>query len=240
MNVLAEQPKQRDYLLNELSSCVAHMEALYESGFHKIEPEQDFVFREGRNNSWIRSLHAEHPEGASARCAIIGGSKVEIMNLMIFPKQSSKAPIFASEIIHFGSKVHVAVIDHQTPDGAGLLWPQIGELLKPYHTLHASKLSSGGELPEWARHHFTPWCIYTRPTKASETTEVCSAFCTYLDLWLKQWLPQLDSLDENLSLMNDYLHHHVVNTPGRIFLSKAFGADWTERYLNEFMYAPLH
>lgn len=239
MNGTAEPLTLQRPQLSALSTCVHHLEQLYEYGFLKTEPAHDFFFKEGLNHSWMCSLQAEHPEGASARCAIIGSPKIEFINLMIFPKQSRQAPIFASEIILFGSKVHVAVIDHQTPEPNGPLRPEIGKLLQPLQTHYASKLSPGGEFPDWARQHFTPWCIYSRPVHSSETSTVCSAFCTYLDLWLNSWLPRLNSIPEDQSLMNAYLHHHKVNLPGRVFLDKAFGTEWAERYLNEFLYAPL-
>lgn len=226
------------HTLHELLSCVNHLEKLIEAGFYIMQPNEEFVFREGRNNMWIRSVQCGHTSGASARCAIIGGPKVEIINLMIFPKQS-EVPVFASEIILLGSKIHVAVVDHQAVKHNSAILFEIGRILLPLHRKYSAVLTGGGGLPDWAKEHFTPWCIYTRPSGASETPTVCESFCEYLNIWLEHWLPRLNSYDQDHSLVNQYLNHHLVNTPGRLFLGKGFGVDWAESYLHEFMYAPL-
>lgn len=228
------------FSLNHLLPCERHLrEALDRHGFGELTLRQEFTFQQGANNTWLRSYWAENNVGTSARCALIGGPKSEIVNLMIFPKNTTRSPIFASEIILFGSKVHVAVVDHQTPDVPSPLSGELSLKLSAVGAKYRELLDSGGELPAWAQTHFTPDCVYSRPKDGGQTGNVVAAFIDYLDLWLDKWLPQQDGSSGGLDALNSYLHHHVVNTPGRPFLGRFFGVDWAERYLRYFMYAPI-
>jgi hypothetical protein len=230
--------KQEDSILDQLSACEFHMRsALNLAGFSAVEIAPHFARQSGRGNLELRSYHAVHPHKAEARCAMIRGPKSEIINLMIFPWAPSTCPIYASELILFNGKMHVAVVDLQFADPAlqSRLASTIGEPSRRYR----SKLTYGGELPDWARHHFTPWCIYNRANSADETPVVCDAFIEYLDLWIEHCLPSLVGQKEELASLRQYQLHHIENTPGRKFLSRGFSPEWAESYLQDFMYGPL-
>ncbi len=212
------------------------------SAFEARELEEDFSERVGRNGVRAASLCWAHPEGAEGRCALIYSERIEILNLMIFPWASERLPVFASELILMGGRVQVAVVDWQMPEGADALSGADAAELAGLHGKWAGTLTPGGALPGWAERHFTPFCIYTRPRTEDETRAVQGAFVEYLSRWLNRCRGRWG--DKKMEwcggpALNDYLHHHVENTPGRPFLSKVFGEAWAERYFREFMYAPL-
>jgi hypothetical protein len=231
--------KQEDSILDQLSACEFHMRgALNLAGFSAVEIAPHFARQSGRGNLELRSYHAVHPHKAEARCAMIRSPKSEIINLMIFPWAPSICPIYASELILFNGKMHVAVVDLQFADPA--LQSRLASIIGEPSRRYRSKLTHGGELPDWARHHFTPWCVYNRANSADETPVVCDAFIEYLDLWIEHCLPCLFGQKEELASLRQYQLHHIENTPGRKFLSRGFSPEWTESYLRDFMYGPLN
>jgi hypothetical protein len=231
--------RQEDSILNELSACEFYMRgALKLAGFSALEIAPHFARQSGRGDLELRSYHAVHPHKAEARCAMIRGPKSEIINLMIFPWAPSSCPVYASELILFNGKMHVAVVDLQFPDPA--LQSRLASIIGKPSRRYRSKLTYGGELPDWARQHFTPWCVYNRANSADETPVVCDAFIEYLDLWIEHCLPCLVGQKEELASLRHYQVHHIENTPGRKFLSRGFSPEWAESYLQDFMYGPLN
>lgn len=223
--------------MNALRTAETHAgEKLESAGFIPSQIPSAYRERSGQREVKLYSRKWLHPRGLDARCCLIVSSRVEVLNLMIFPWSAESCPIFASEIIVFGNLIRVAVVDHQSANPASALKSQIESELAPLHEFHQSKVSGGGELPEWARAHFTSSCIYSRPRDESETPFLCMAFNDYLDFWAERWLrtaqPEFTASDHLAS----YLTHHIENTPGRPFLSGTFGKDWAERYFGEFMY----
>ncbi|GAB4246922.1 MAG: hypothetical protein OHK005_12900 [Candidatus Methylacidiphilales bacterium] len=188
-----------------------------------------------RLDSWLW----RHPSGTEARTAWIEGPRSAVVNLMVFPLNANAVPIFASELIAFGPKVHVAVIDHQMAGGRASEPPESHDILTPLHQRWAAHFPSGGELPAWATSHFTPWCIYTRGLPVEDIGLLEEAFLDFWRAWVSHWLPRANSDEPAHPALTTYLHHHIANTPGRPFLGKFFGEAWAERYLKQFMYGPL-
>lgn len=201
----------------------------------------------------LRSFAAVHPQrGARCSAAHITGPRAEILNMMIYPGNPLRVPVFALEYIAFGGKPRVAVVDLQpaagaTPGGPGdKLTHEVVDALGDVSADIRAALAPGGELPEWALMHFTPACLYSRPTCheyagiASDMRLLTTAFHHYLAVWRSEFLARDESGGEESALGAVYLaayqRHHVQHTPGRPFLTKTFAREWAERYLREFMY----
>ncbi|MFQ3670128.1 MAG: hypothetical protein SNJ84_01570 [Verrucomicrobiia bacterium] len=201
---------------------------------------EPFASRTGKGGVTLTSAHWRHSSGSVGRCALIASERIEILNLMVFPANASQVPIFASEIILFGGKISVAVVDWQMASGPTALPDQDRSILTRLHASWTPALTPGGTFPDWAQAHFTPFCLYTRPQSAKETQSIQDAFTHYFQTWLNQCAPRLapESVPTENHL-DSYLHHHVEHTPGRPFLTKVFGSDWAEAYFRSFMYAPI-
>lgn len=212
---------------------------LSQAGFWQEAVEAEFAERSGNRAALLKSRRWLHSRGLDARCCLIASPQAEILNLMIFSSAADACPVFASEIILFGSKIRVAVIDHQSPDRQMPLRKEIEAKLGALQARYQPQLTPGGELPEWAKAHFTSACIYCRPSTPEETPVVEQAFEDYLQMWVADWLPRSAPEPAAQEILSAYQFHHVENTPGRPFLSQVFGAEWTEKYLRQFMYAPL-
>jgi hypothetical protein len=212
----------------------------------------------------LRSFAGSHPLRGTRWCAAhITGPRAEILNVMIYPRDALRVPVFAVEYIAFGGKPRVAVVDLQpaagvAEDGHGfVLTSEVVAALKGRvgddgvhdgeRRLAAeirSALPGGGDLPAWAVPHFTPVCVYSRPSSSdgAEMALLTEAFRLYFHTWRTLFLPRDDGRAATPSELGSehlaaYQRHHVEHTPGRPFLRKTYGEEWTERYLREFMYA---
>lgn len=212
---------------------------LTEAGFVFLEAPK--TIRGGPEQAPVEmaSLWAWREPGLEARCALISGPKAHIVNLMIFPWDADRVPVFASELICLGGRVHVAVIDHQFAEGTRRSDPLLGSVLAPLQSTWQGHFPPGGELPPWALHHFTPWCLFTRAASPESIPDLEAAFIDWLQTWLERWPEKARAVPEPDPAIAAYIQHHLENTPGRPFLSRVFGPDRAENYLGHFMYAAL-
>lgn len=206
--------------------------------FQFVTPAPEWAYKEGKAGTHLFSIQASVPDQSlDLKCALIFSDKVQIINLMIYPADAARIPVFATEIICFGDIPRVAVIDLQAVDPEGPLRNKIDHCLKPLHAQFQDVLTDGGELPDWAEEHFTPYCIYSRPSTSAEWHPLRKALLIYLDLWLTKFIPERQSLITDAEHLNLYRTHHVINTPGRPYLKKIFGDTWSENYFRNFMYS---
>lgn len=222
----------------ELENQLPHR--LKSAGFIADRPPEWAVAEDSSSGLRLHSWLWRHPHGLEARAAWITSPRAAIVNLMVFPAAADRIPVFASELIAFGTKVHVAVIDHQMVGGHSAHSDDLAQILRPLHARWQNQFPSGGDLPDWAHTHFTPWCIYTRGLPAEKIPLLEAAFLDYWDAWATHWLINSKNQESVHPAIHHYLHHHLVHTPGRTFLAKFFGENWAQQYLASFMYAPLH
>lgn len=208
-------------------------------GFQACPVPDEFDQRTGKAELRLSSRYWRHPGGSQAKCAHLCGPRAEILNLMIYPANALRVSVFAVELILFGQQPRVAVIDLQPAGGLAHdpAWTEsIARRLDTLPQTVRDQLPDGGELPEWARSHFTRSCVYSRPSQLRQMGAVSAAYRHLLGLWLTHDLP-LEGSVSGQELLAEYQAHHVAFTPGRKFLHTSFGADWTERYLSQFMYS---
>lgn len=202
-------------------------------------PAPEFRERDALNGNGANlKFHDIEIEGiGQLRVTLIEGGKAQIFNAMVFPNSVERLPVFASEIVVFGGKVRVAVIDLQPLCNFIRMRYWMTEQISPLRALY-SDLPQEEKMPEWCLSHFTPHSIFTRSNEEHSISRILEAYIEYLDLFVELALgtwsakPALDC-----RLLREYKDHHITHTPGLPFLGKMFGEDWTHRYLREAMYA---
>jgi hypothetical protein len=208
-----------------------------QADFEWRDPPADFSVRQGKGGLELRSGWLAHPRGTQLRSAYLTGPKLEIVVLMGYPAQADRVPVFGLEFVVAAELTRVAVVDLQPAAGAGPLRDEVVADLAPLHESFTTKLSDGGELPEWALKHFTPRCVYARPKDVAEHGVLGMAFEAYLRRWLDYWIGRDGPEPRAIEELADYQDHHVANTPGRPLIRSAFGEAWAEAYFRRFMYS---
>ncbi|MEZ0295755.1 MAG: hypothetical protein ACAI35_04800 [Candidatus Methylacidiphilales bacterium] len=226
-------------------------QTLLQEGFVETALPPEWAWRlpvSGAMTPELQSWAGMHPiRGTRWSAAHIRGPRTEILNLMIYPRDAKRVPVFAVEYISFGGRPRVAVVDLQPAAGLNAAPDLTAEVVAALNSRGADELRhalpGGGDLPEWAVPHFTPASLYSRPTSpdGAEISLLAEAFRCYLDTWRVAFLPRDNggpaTADElGATHLTAYQQHHVEHTPGRPFLRKTYGEEWTERYLRDFMY----
>ena len=212
---------------------------LYRLDFVDQALPSEFAEQGGKAELALKSYFLRGPKGTQAKFAHLFGPRAEILNAMFYPVNAGQVPVFAVELILFGKQPRVGVVDLQAVSGihhSGQFGLEIDEALLPLAQRYGSRLTGGGELPEWALEHFTKHCIYSRPDSMQELPILLQAYRAYFRTWSQRFLPRESVQKSCYEELAGYQSHHVANTPGRRYLHTSFGTEWTERYLAEFMY----
>jgi len=179
------------------------------------------------------------PGLADVRLTSIGGTRACIFNLMVFPHHPGIHPIFASEIVILANSMRIAVVDLENPRPFSSMEPTLESALSRYDKAR-SQLALPDVVPGWCEPHFTPKAIHTKCDDLGTLGLVEHLFTGYMRVWMEHVHSRV-AIDHpsagDLGALADYKSHHVENSPGRTFLSRIFGAEWTEDFMRQGMYA---
>jgi hypothetical protein len=213
-----------------------------------------------RAASWLVHSVADAGEAEVADCRIvvITGTNAEIVNTMIFPARPEAMPVFAAELLVFGGVPRLAFVDLQVPGLAAGSRAALGGRLKAVASGYAH-LPCDQTAPDWAVEYSTGGYVFTRPNDTAFRDDLLRLYREYLDIWAGLAGPASSAAPagpashggrDERNLGNDarpgaeaaaelerYKRQHVAHSPGKVFLEKMFGAGWTDRFLNGFLYS---
>ncbi len=176
------------------------------------------------------------PDMGTVRLTTIEGPGTDIVALMIFPERSGCVPVFGAEIVTFGKIVRAGVIDLQ-PVGTKSEITEQANVLQDARLADFTDLRAAGPLPGWCEDYFTPEAVFVMGREMEILPRVLEALGVYLEVWKSAAVCHGGvGSPEGSEEMSLYKRHHVVHTPGRPYLVRMFGEDWTERFLAEAMY----
>ncbi len=173
------------------------------------------------------------------------GNFASVMNFVIKPSLSYDLPFFGADLVTLPSG-HLLAIDLQPVvkfDEAhtSLIWKKLIPLWENWQ----AQLPSGGAIPEEAKDYFSPGFLWTRLNLDAEGEQliksvILPAFRDYLELYL-EFVSQSDVIkaDRSELLMEGqkrYLRYRAEKDPARGMLTRFYGRDWTESYINEVLF----
>ncbi|XZE19250.1 hypothetical protein SH449x_004567 [Pirellulaceae bacterium SH449] len=184
-------------------------------------------------------------ELASLRMVYIHGPKNQIINTWIFPNRPNRMPVYAAELIAVGTEVRVAFVDVQVPviSDASLLEDTqflTGTIAPRFADLPCNELP-----PDWAVDASQGNYTYARNIPSTSLPHVEDCYLAYMDAYLYGYAAGNvaseilgHKRDEaSIDTLHQYQYHHMEHSPGNKFLSKLFGADWTEKFMRDFLFA---
>ena len=191
-------------------------------------------------HQWHLYVHGAHV--ATCRMVLIQGNKNEIINTWVFPKDPRSCPVFAAELIATAGAPRLTFIDIQTP----VMEAKIEAIRIKTFALRQSyaNILCDETPPSWAISDSQGGYVFSRQLSDIAFSEIQSCYKNYLTTNLKCFLADTGSARTTSSAalllaqkeLHDYQHHHMDNSPGNTFLSKLFGADWTNDFLRTFLF----
>jgi hypothetical protein len=208
-------------------------------GLTDAPPAPEFAERGGR----MRLTAARWLVGPAARpvaeCRIVRilGAAAEIVNAMIFPADPGGLPVFAAELLAFGGRPRLTFLDLQAPGLAADVRRAVAERTRAVSERFAD-LPRDPEPPGWAVAYSPGGYLFTRTDNPAHAPALGEAFAAYLDVWADLAVDAAagPAAGGGRAALEEYKRDHVAHSPGRAFLGKVFGDEWTERFLNEFLY----
>lgn len=173
------------------------------------------------------------------RSVHIFGPKIQIINMFFFPHYEKELPVYAMEMVLYGKKPIVAVMDligmPCTPKASEDAHRVLMKAHEKYPNLH-----NADDPPNWFTECRSGNDFFIRPKSTEEITNLLSV---HNDIW-----KSLLSLLQGCSLTNkndlfpfsrevqNYKDHHRENSPGLKFLNRSFGEEWTNAFLKQHLF----
>lgn len=178
---------------------------------------------------------------ACARSARITGPAMDIATVMLYPTQSPEIlPVFAAEWVVFGNSIHTLVLDVEVCGAHAELIDAAGLVLTNAHRRWVRHFPLNRDKPRWFEDIETPWAIFGQ-AEGEKMSLLRSAFLEYLDLTIEElYARRIDSAvaGADHSDVQDYKHHHYINSPGHRILGVKFGEVHTDRLLKDWHFGP--
>ncbi len=180
------------------------------------------------------------------RVACVQGSdSISVMNLVISPLNNYELPFFGADFVTLPNG-HLLALDLQPalkmdPIHTNKVWNK----LLPLHSKWQQLLPSGGSIPKEAEPYFSPGFLWTRLPLNQESDTIISdvirpAFREYLNLYIELIKASKAVSDERaLKILKGqqlYINYRSKKDPARAMLSRFYGEEWTENYIQKVLF----
>ncbi|MEM9568586.1 MAG: phycocyanobilin:ferredoxin oxidoreductase [Cyanobacteria bacterium P01_E01_bin.34] len=193
----------------------------------KLEGERLTIENRCFQTPQFRKLHLE--------LAKVGNS-LNILHCVMFPRPNFDLPMFGCDLVGGRGQISAAIAD---------LSPVKAELPSEYQSKlepwlkRQDEFSQQRELPKWGN-IFSPYCLFVRPIGSEEEDLFLETTAEYLKLHcLRAKASQpVDRAQEAdlLAGQQRYCNRQQQNDKTRRVLEKAFGKQWTDRYITTVLF----
>ncbi len=202
----------------------------------ELPVDPDFATRRGERIAMELRFQRFDVEGVGElRWTTLTSARADIVALMLFPNEPQALPIFASEFVVIAGRCKAAVVDFQSVATNAERRRLHSEPLRAIAPAYAAWRAT--ELPAWCADHFTPHAIAALAVDMDDIGALFQGYHRYLATYTRLAHATGPHPARDTAELRHYKHHHITHTPGRPMMSAALGAQWTERFLVEGMYA---
>lgn len=163
------------------------------------------------------------------------GTMLDILHCVMFPRPEYALPMFGCDLVGGRGQISAAIVDLSPISGDKTLPDAYRSALE---ALPQTSFSQRRELPGWGE-IFSPFCLFIRPSDATESAAFLSQVETYLDLHCQRAIatqPTPERVIELLAGQRFYCQQQQQNDKTRRVLEKAFGEAWAERYMTTVLF----
>lgn len=172
----------------------------------------------------------------------IQSAGIQVLNFVVMPSEATSLPVLGIDLVSLPGNRHLLLLDAQPMTHPN---PFEGEWQAWYsnYVKENSNYPWGGDFPEPVKQYVSKYALWTRLQELEDPvsviqTEVWEAFVAHLDVYL-DLLEQHSSNSESVQGQNhqpSYLEYRRMNDPAKPMLNSLFGAEWTERVLDEVLF----
>ncbi|MGF1490379.1 MAG: phycocyanobilin:ferredoxin oxidoreductase [Prochloraceae cyanobacterium] len=194
----------------------------------KLEGEKLFIKNSCYQTPQFRKMHLELAKV---------GKNLDILHCVMFPRPEYALPMFGCDIVAAGkSGITAAIVDLSPTNPDRILSESYQKALQE---LPKIDFSAPRSLPEWGD-IFSPFCLFIRPANPSEEQSFLDRVGDFLKVHCTQAIASrpLSAEEKALYLAGQqyYCTKQQQNDKTRRVLEKAFGEEWTERYMTSVLF----
>jgi len=178
---------------------------------------------------------------ATCRMVLIQGSSNEIINTWVFPTNPMQHPVFAAELIAMARAPRLSFIDVQVPALQSNFKPNVRQIAKRVRQQFPELLIDEVP-PEWAIAESEGQYVFSRSLDQAFFASIAACYQAYLSAYFgylddsQAIAAGIPASHAALTELQHYQDHHRISSPGGTFLGKLFGEDWTDAFLQNFLF----
>lgn len=193
----------------------------------KLEGEKVVIENRCYQTPQFRKLHLE---------LVKVGQRLDILHCVMFPNLSYSLPMFGCDIVASPRRVSAAIADLSPANQELTLSSEYHQALSRSPVL---KFAESRKLPEWGD-IFSDYCLFIRPTNAEEETQFLFRVAKFMKIHCKTAMDSqtVSSKQQisNLAGQHYYCTKQQQNDKTRRVLEKAFGKEWTNKYMTKVLF----
>jgi phycocyanobilin:ferredoxin oxidoreductase len=163
------------------------------------------------------------------------GQKLDILHCVMFPRPEYALPMFGTDLVGGRDQISMAIMD-LSPIGSDRQLPYTYQMA--LRSLPAAEFSQIRNVPIWGD-IFSEFCLFVKPATPEEEILFLKRVENFLEIHCQQaiaTLPTPEKRNEILAGQKYYCEQQQQNDKTRRVLEKAFGIDWTERYMTTVLF----
>ena len=165
------------------------------------------------------------------------GEHLDILHCVMFPRSGYALPMFGTDIVCGRGTVSAAIVD-LSPIGSGRLLPIAYR--RALSALPEISFADVRALPSWGD-IFSDYCLFVRPQTQEEEQRFLDRVGDYLALHCQRAIAtNPETSKHTIQLLEAkqsyYCEQQQKNDKTRRVLEKAFGPEWTDRYMSTMLF----
>ena len=200
------------------------------------------VSARGKNPATIQSWCYQCPQLRKIRYSYIdAGETAQVFNSVIYPAHHYDIPLLGVDFLSFGKKKILVVMDFQPLFRDRAYTEKYIEPMREIRDRY-NELAQNLEMKFYdANQYFSKYLLFAKTDSQTVVNRLFPAFQEYLNLYwqtLADAKPLTDSEDIQriVKAQKEYDCYSAERDPAHGLFSSYFGAEWSERFLHEFLF----
>jgi hypothetical protein len=190
---------------------------------------------------WAWLLGPDSSPPVEFRLVLIEGARTSIINAWGFPWHASRTPVFAAELIAVGGAPRLTFMDIQGPGLRDAVACRARRTAGEVR-LQFPRLRIAEQPPSWAVEASFGEYLFARQGGESDFPCISRAYRLLLAGYLRDLSANASAgcsqpTNEERDRLRGYQLHHMESSPGKKFLGKVFGEEWTSTFLTQFLFS---
>jgi hypothetical protein len=166
---------------------------------------------------------------------------IQVLNLVVIPSDATSLPVLGIDLVSLPGNRHLLLLDAQPMTHPNPFEDHWKDWYAEYVTDKAN-FPWGGDFPEPVQQYVSKYSLWTRLQELEDPVsiiqgDVWDAFVAHLDVYMDLLGKcNVDEIQGGSNHQPSYLEYRRNNDPAKPMLNSLYGAEWTNRVLEEVLF----